>query len=169
MSTESPQTSSELTVCPSCGAAVAGDAKLCWLCKWVLSDEIVTAEVVAGPPRYLDGATTKVPLIAGIVSLGIVTVGVFAVAPGIGVLMGILFVIASFAVTKSLQSGGPTPATPSAIEQAYASPTAIAATKQGSVIVQVFKVLGIIALIALASVIAFFTFCVICIMVLSSA
>jgi hypothetical protein len=167
MSAASPQSWSELTVCPSCGAAVAADAKSCWLCKWDLSDEIVTAEVVAAPPKYLGTGTTKNALVAGIVSLGIVTVGVFAVAPGIGVLMGILFVIASFAVAKSLKSDGPTKTTPSVIEQAYASPSAIAATKSGSVIADVFKVLGIIALIAIASVIAFFTFCVICIAVLT--
>lgn len=168
MSPESPQAWSELTVCPSCGAAVGSDTDSCWLCQWKLSDEIVTAEIVAAPPGYLNRAT-KDPLVAGIVILGIVTGGVLAVAPGIGVMMGILFVIATFAVSKSLKTGGPTTTAPSAIEQAYASPKAIAPTRQGSVVADVFKVLGIIALIGLASVIALFAFCAICIVVLSQA
>ena len=168
MSAASSHTWSELTVCPSCGAAVDRDAKSCWLCKADLSDEIVTAEVVAAPPTYLNKGAAKNALIAGIVCLGVVTVGVFAIAPGIGILMGILFVIATFAVAKSLRSDDATAVAPSAIGQAYASPTATGTAKRGSVIGTIFMVLGIIGLIALASVIAFFTFCVILIFALSN-
>lgn len=161
---------SELTMCPSCGAAIANDSKLCWLCNWDLSEQIVTAEVVGEPPGYVrDSTSTSMALTVGIVTLGVVTVGVFAVAPGIGVLMGIVFVIATFAVAKGLRSGGPTMTAPSAIEQAYASPAAVATASTGSVVAAIFKVLGIIALIGFASIIAFFTFCVICIVVLSSS
>ena len=170
MNAKSTASVSELTVCPSCGAAVANDAKACWLCKWELSEEVVTAEVVGEPPDYVQASTSaSIALIVGIVTLGIVTVGVFAAAPGIGVLMGIVFVIASFAVANSLRSGGPNMAAPSAIEQAYASPATSSVVKHGSVVVGVFKVLGIVVLIAVASVIAFFTFCVICVAVLMNA
>ncbi|MDA1054809.1 MAG: zinc ribbon domain-containing protein [Planctomycetota bacterium] len=170
MNAQSPGSISELTVCPSCGAAVANDAKLCWLCGWDLADELVTAEVVGEPSGYVQESTsTRIALIVGIVTLGVVTVGVFAAAPGIGVLMGIVFVIATFAVAKGLQSGGPMTTDQAAIEQAYASPATAATVKHGSVVADVFKVLGIIALIALASIIAFLTFCVICIVVLSNA
>ncbi|MEO8498566.1 MAG: hypothetical protein ABI614_26180, partial [Planctomycetota bacterium] len=110
----------------------------------------------------------RVAMIVGIVTLGLVTVGVFAAAPGIGVLMGIVFVIATFAVSKGLQSGGPMTSDQAAITRAYASPATTAALKRGSAVVSVFKVLGLIVLIAIASIIAFFTFCVIVIVTLSS-
>ncbi len=169
MNTELPDSRAALIVCPSCGAAVASEAKDCWLCKWDLSEEVVTAEIVGEPPGYVrESASTRVAMIVGIVTLGLVTVGVFAAAPGIGVLMGIVFVIATFAVSKGLQSGGPMTSDQAAITRAYASPATTAALKRGSVVVSVFKVLGLIVLIAIASIIAFFTFCVIVIVTLSS-
>lgn len=170
MNAKSPDSGTALIVCPSCGAAVASDARDCWLCKWHLSEEIITAEVVGGPPAYVQASTSaRIALIAGIFTLGVVTVGVFAAAPGIGVLMGIVFVIATFAVSKGLQADGPTTPQQAALEQAYASPASAAAAKRGSVVVGVLKVLGIITLIIVASVIAFFTFCVICVVVLMNA
>ncbi len=170
MNAKSPDSISELTVCPSCGAAIANDAKACWLCKWDISEQVLTAEVVGEPPGYVQESTSaRIALIVGIFTLGIVTVGVFAAAPGIGVLMGIVFVIATFAVSKGLRSDGPMTPQRSAINQAYASPATTATVKTGSVIAGVFKVLGIIILIALAAVIAFFTFCVICVVVVTSA
>lgn len=169
MSEKTPDAWSELKVCPSCGAAVAGDAKACWLCNWDLAEEIVAAEVIGEAPGYVHESTSsQLALIAGIFTMGLVTVGVFAVAPGIGVLMGVLFVIATFAVTKSLKSDIPTGAESKAIAQAYSSPAAVTATAPGSVIVQVLRVLGVIILIAVASVIALFTFCVICVVVVSN-
>jgi hypothetical protein len=169
MNAQSPVSASELTVCPSCGAAVANDAKSCWLCKWDLLEEIVTAEVVAEPPGYIQkSASAQIGLTVGFITLGLVTVGVFAAAPGIGVLLGIVFVIVAFAVAKGLRSDGPVSYDRSAIAQAYTSPSAVAAAKRGSVVAEVFKVLGIIALVGVAAIIAFFTFCALCMAVLYS-
>ncbi|MEO8494235.1 MAG: hypothetical protein ABI614_04140, partial [Planctomycetota bacterium] len=77
MNTELPDSRAALIVCPSCGAAVASEAKDCWLCKWDLSEEVVTAEIVGEPPGYVrDSASARVAMIVGIVTLGLVTVGV---------------------------------------------------------------------------------------------
>lgn len=171
MSSQS-ESKTELTLCPSCGAAVAILESTCWLCKADLTEEIVTAEVVAEPPQTLKPTASRVALIIGMVVFGLATVGVVAVAPGVGVLLGIVFVIAVFGVTKGLQDPGPVYSGDidrQAIAAAYSAPAAGETASTGvSVVAQVFKVLGIILLVGLASIIAFFTFCVLCVIVVTN-
>jgi hypothetical protein len=88
-----------------------------------------------------------------------------------GILLGIVFIISLFAVSKAMKEPGALPPIASqqgAIAAAYAAPTAGEATGSMSVVAQIFKVLGLILLIGLASLIAFFTFCVICVVVVNS-
>jgi len=135
-----------------------------------MSQEIVEAEVVANASGNASaGVASRLALIAGMLLLGVVTIGVFAVAPGIGVLMGVVFVVAAFAATKGLQDAGPSAPDQQTLAQAYASPVGNElAAKSTSVIVQIFKALGIVMLLVLAAIIALGTFCAICIAVLSS-
>jgi hypothetical protein len=148
-------------VCPACGAAIKIDAKSCWLCRWELTQEIVTAEIVSEPPDYvLDSTSTRTALVVGIITLGLATVGVLAAAPGVGILMGIGFVIALFAVAQGLQSDGPVLPHLGEIAQAYEAPRWVPAAKHSGNVIHLLKVLGIIGLLGVASIIAFLTFCV---------
>ena len=172
MSSDQKQAASKLALCPSCGAAVSVAERSCWLCKWDLAEEIVTAEIVASPPKSLPASTTRDAMIAGLCALALTTAGVFFVAPGIGVLLGIVLIIALFACSKSLQEPAAVPPTggqKDGLAAAYAAPASGEASSGMSVVAQVFKVLGIILLIGLGSIIAFLTFCVICIAVITRA
>ena len=169
--TEQSNAPAQFSLCPSCGAAVAQSERRCWLCQWDMADKIIADKVVTNSRVFLTSNGTRIALIAGIAILGIATVGVFAVAPGIGVFIGVVFVISVFAVTKGLRDPGPFPPASGdecEIASAYSPPTTGDATGGFNVVVQVFKVLGIILLVALASIIAFLTFCVICVVVASN-
>jgi hypothetical protein len=160
---------SQLVICQACGAAVDSSAKSCWLCQGAVGEEIIDAQVVGEPHdqarRFM---ATRIALIVAIVLLAVVTGGVFLVAPGIGVLLGIVFVIAAFAVAKDLQDRVPIPEQ-TAVAQAYSSPVGLESpVTSTSVGVQILKALGIIALIGLSSIISFGAFCAICIFAVSN-
>lgn len=171
MSTQQDKNSSQLALCPSCGAAVSAAERKCWLCHWDLAEEVVQAEVVGEQPVRLPASMARVGMAVGLVSLALATVGVFAVAPGIGVLLGVVFIISVFAVSKAMQEPAdslPIAGRQDAIASAYAPPAAGEQTGALSVIWQVLKVLGIIVLVILASIIAFFTFCLIVVIAISN-
>jgi len=153
--------SSELVMCPACGAVVAPQDRACWLCHRNLSEETIEAELVQAPEFAHSTWGVRAALIIGIVLLGVVTVGAFLAAPGVGVLLGLVFVVAVFAAAKSWQAPDPVAGDQLAVRSAYASPSPEPAARSPSPLFIVLQVLGIVALIGLASIIALFTFCAI--------
>ena len=171
----SPEATSKqvLVQCPSCGAAVGPAERTCWLCQWDLRREIVTAEVVAEPRARAGSSNVRTALIFGLGTLGLMTIGSFFIAPGIGILLGIVFIVAVFGTVGALK-GLPVNAAASGehatVVQAYASPTAVGGAAGGSHVgLLILKALGIIALIGLSAIIAFGVFCAICIAVVANS
>lgn len=97
----------ELT-CPSCEAVCPRGAKACWLCKSELDGgkehAITTDKAGSDAPSAISIVMSLMPMT---VTMAIVAVGVFFVAPGIGFLLAIVFAVGLIALKKELYIGRP--------------------------------------------------------------
>ena len=80
-----------IAVCPvsNCGGTIRDRARLCWLCYSPLQQKPIDGK--SRQNRAFDGPTKEstATMVAMMVALGLVCVGVFLIAPGLGIAMAI--------------------------------------------------------------------------------
>src|SRR5262245_31022907 len=99
--------------CPECGAPLSGPQARCWLCHGKPSD--ASAENPYAPPRPLAGENTAVQFSLAslflLITLVAVCLGVFMIAPGLGILLVLVatpaLIRTTVAVSYQKQAGAP--------------------------------------------------------------
>jgi hypothetical protein len=89
------QPSSNPLICPECGAKAAINASKCWICKRPLASDVpVTAELAGGAAEHRATFQFGISSIMLIITLAAVILGVWQMAPGIGIALAIVAIMA---------------------------------------------------------------------------
>src|SRR5262245_19597315 len=96
MSTAAPAT---VRICPDCRADNSSAATKCWVCRGSLEHaaELVYAELVGEPEAKSKLWPAWVAAVVVLAVSALAVLGVFAQAPGLGVLFGLIWIVALIA------------------------------------------------------------------------
>jgi hypothetical protein len=92
--------------CPECGAVYPEVAQRCWLChaSLVTDDEIVLAESVSEPPKFVGSSSSfSLASLFAVLTLVAVGLGVASLQPGLGIAYGVIVLPALLATVIRVQ------------------------------------------------------------------